>query len=200
MIERRLVIVRRRHRFHLELNGFESGYAKRFGKPDLRVIVAGRVLSAHEMNRPAHDSGANLYAKLASGLLAQIFENPRDQILQSGAPAEYFRTFQGSTRQKRFQRLNQAALILGQQIVFDTFRASPRLHGFPAQFSNLLQVEQRSVIILHIATEGNRRSSTSPEWCAPGYGTIGSSKIDPKVNPDIHFWNLTMPLNSSSEL
>jgi hypothetical protein len=102
VVERRFVVVRRGHRLHLELNGFEPGNEERLAEPGLSVIVPGRIFHADKVNRAAHDGRPDLHAKLAPGLLAQISENSRDEIFEFGAPAEYVRTFQTSAGEKRF--------------------------------------------------------------------------------------------------
>ena len=141
MVQRGLVVVRRRDRFQLEFHGFIPGelvgrQQALFGKAAVFFLVG-----ADEAYRAPNHSGLNLRPKLSFRLLPQIAEDAGDEVLQGDAPAENVRAFEAATGQERLQRLNQSALRLGRKVFLNGSWSGPGFDSVGAAVPYLFEVE-----------------------------------------------------------
>src|SRR5579859_1683335 len=130
------------------------------------------------MHRTANHRIANLSAKLALRIEPQIREDAGDQILKGEVAAQDFGAGEIVRAQVALQRLNEPALLLRIEIMFDRGGAGPRTDTQMPTLANALHVEHRA--------EGLRLAAAPREAhqidLAPGRGqcdgAVGGAEVD----------------------
>ena len=156
VIERRLVIERRRHRFQFELDRFDSRPTRMPPSAALRKLVV-LVFSAPTKRTGRPTTALRIFVpELSLRLLPQIPQNARNQILHRHPPAEHVRALQAPAGQEGLERLHQPALRLGREILLDRRRTAPAFRTAYTPLPHLFQVQQRAIRIRSSA--GKRKS------------------------------------------
>ena len=144
VIEGGFVGVRCRHGLHFKINPIKAGSRKGLAQAREGIGLILFLLRAHKTYRAAHHGVADRSVELLFRLAAQIGENAGNEIFESVMTAKYRCSGQGAIGQIGFERLNQPALVLSREVVFDGRRARPGMGSYPVGLFGLLQIKDRA--------------------------------------------------------